>query len=449
MAAQPQPSLPTAQKTVLQQADRNPVVTALARLQPSEDATWLSNANPYSLNAQEQIKSDGGTIPSSQEDAFTDYLAASAFVHCGDAWGYLGRAVDALIRGDLHTAVHLTYYAELRGAISLLGSEGIYVGNYYNCVIDSAGSSQAVSSEGTHTAVWKLLEAWSDMPRSSATMGRILRPGGVELDSWVNTLPGGAIGPIVSDLLSSIAFDLQSFSTDRIRRNTASYSPSRLSVGDLDTTGMCRIVSHMWTSLEPDVRGGFPVLDHLLLRSILTRLFSSLNPVHDEDGVPTGEVDWADWERWLDAVTPTQSVSTALYEQLKTDPVSPLMDEILAAAFNSDAAAVEPKDFIESMLARTTILLRLSTGMCIRLLEDSGVDQSVIEPWIDSLSVARGLWAAEEPPEDKLDLWADTEIARDTLDTAAALEPHGLIELLKAHTVILGQTERVVAWSFS
>jgi hypothetical protein len=73
----------------------------------------------------------------------------------------------------------------------------------------------------------------------------------------------------------------------------------------------------------------------------------------------------------------------------------------------------------------------------------------VIEPWIDALSVARGLWAPEEPPEDKLDLWADAEFARDTLDTAAALEPHGLIELLKVHTVILGQTERVVAWSFS
>lgn len=449
MAAQPQPSLPAAQKTVLQQADRNQVVAALARLQLSNDATWLSSSNPYSLNAQDRIKSDGGVIPSSQEAAFTDYLAASAFVHCGDAWGYLGRAVDALIRGDLHTAVHLTYYAELRGAIALLGSEGIYVGNYFNCVIDSAGSSQAVSPEGTHTAVWKLLEAWSDMPRSSVTMSRVLRPGGVELDSWVNTLPGGSIGPIVSDLLSSIAFDLQSFSTDRIRRNTASYSPSRLLVGDLNISDMRRIVSHLWTSLEPDVRGGFPVLDHLLLRSILTRIFGALNPEIDVNGAPTGEVDWTDWERWLDAVTPTQSVSTALYEQLKAYPVSSRTDEILAAAFNSDVAAIEPKDFIESMLARTTILLRLSTGMCIRLLEDSGVDQAVIVPWVDSLSVARGLWAVEEPPEDKLDLWADAEIARDTLDAAVDLDPHRLIDLLKVHTVILGQTERVVAWSFS
>lgn len=449
MAASQQQSLTAAKKSLLQLADYNQVVSALARLQVSGDASWLPSTNPYAVDAQAQIKADQGVVPSQQQRAFADYLAASAFVHCGDAWGYLGRAVDALVRGDLHAEVHLTYYAELRGAIALLGAEGIYVGDRANLVITSDGSVEQVSKEGTHTAVWKFVEAWSGFPRSSAVIGKVLRPGGVSLDSWVGGLPGGAIGPIVADLFANIAFDLQSFSTDRVRRNTASYSPSRLSTADLSTTEMCRIVSHLWTSLEPDVRGGFPVIDQLLLRNTLTGVFGSVHTVEDEDGVPTGDVDWSGWEGWLQSITPTQSASTALYEQLRSEPVNSQSDAILAAAFTNDIAAVGPKEFIESMLARTTVLLRLSTGMCIRLLEDSGIDQSSIDPWVDSLSLSRGLWSVDEPPENRIDLWADTELARDLLDDAANLEPHGVLDFLKSHTVILGQTERVVAWSFS
>ncbi|MDJ0357678.1 hypothetical protein [Paenarthrobacter sp. PH39-S1] len=449
MTTSVQTPLSAAQKLLMQHADHNQIVSALSRIKVTTDASWLSNSNPYSADAQKQLKSDNFAVPSSQEDAFAEYLAAGAFVHCGDAWGYLGRAVDALVRGDLATAVHLTYYAELRGAISLLASEGIYVGNGYNCVVTATGQIEDVSKEGTHLAVWKLLDAWNTSARSSQVMGKVLRPGGVELDSWVNALPGGALRPIVDDLLSSIAFDLQSFSADRTRRNTASYNPTRLVAEDLSTSDMCRVVSHFWTTLEPDVRGGFPVLDHALLRRILTSNFSSINEVHDAAGQPTGQIDWSGWEPWLKMATPTQSVSTALYEQLKTDPTATQIDETLAAAFRNDAASTAPGDFIESMFARTTVLLRLSTGMCIRLLEDSGIDMDAIEPWIDSLGLSRGLWSPSEVPESKLDLWVDTEIALELLDTVTNSDAHGVIDQLRAHTVILGQTERVVAWSFA
>src|SRR6266481_5958480 len=54
-----------------------------------------------------------------------DYLALSTCCHALDGWRYLSQASIALMTGARNQALHLAYYAELRAALSILGSSGI------------------------------------------------------------------------------------------------------------------------------------------------------------------------------------------------------------------------------------------------------------------------------------------------------------------------------------
>lgn len=430
-------------------ADRNNLVSALAGITVSVDGDWLDSSNVYAAGAGRRLRNDDMTVPASSISDFTEYLAAGVFVHCGDAWSYLGRALDALLRGDLHAAVHMTYYAELRGAMSLLWAEGIYVGDYYSCALDSNGDTVFISELGTHQAIWKCLDAWSGLTRSQSMIGMLIRPGGVALEEWLSSLPGGSGSPFVSNLLARMKFDLESFSDDRIRRNAASYNPSRIKPEDLDAAVIKRIIRNIWSALEPDAKGTFPVLDRLLLRDVLISDYGSKHKFLDADGEPTDDTDWSRWASWLRNAVPTQIYGTSLYEELLSASSESDSHSFLAAAYREQSTSQGPRAYVEGMLLRTTVLLRLATGASLALLKDSGLDDADIVPWAESLSEVRGLWPMNEGPDDKLDLWADTEVALEALGDDDSVDVHGLLAKVAQHIPTLGQAERVVAWNFA
>lgn len=445
VVARIQQPLGAAKRTILGRASRQEVVNALSGISIPETAEWLDPGNVYSKMAQDRIETDGNVVPAATQAEFAKYLAASSFVHCGDAWGYLGRAVDALMRGDIHGAVHLTYYAELRGAISLLASEGIYIGNGVNFVLTAGGAFELVTNDSTHIAAWKFLSAWNDQARSKSLIAKILRPGGTALGVWAQNMPAGGVNSVVSELLTRMAFDLQSFANDRSRRNTASYTPTRLVIEDLSVEATASTVSKFWQVLEPNSRGTFPILDQLLLKDVLKASYVPTHQEEDDSGELTGETDWSEWEGWLRQVAPASTPGTALFEELMSMPNQP----ILSALFDADNSSVSPAEFIEAMLSRTSVLLRIATGACVHLLEDSALTNASIAPWVQSLSVVRGLWEADDLPEDMLDLWSDVEDARVTLDSATHASPHALLHAVGTQLLTLGQAERVVAWSFA
>lgn len=448
MAAHAQPSMTAQDLAKLDQADRSLVAAALARLQIAADGDWLGLTHPYAAAAQDRIRADNKTIPLAQEQEFGEYLAASAFVHCGDAWGYLGRAIDAVLRGDVHTAVHLGYYAELRGAIALLASEGIYVGNAYSAVLASSGRFETVSKHPTHQATWQIIDGWRRLKRSSNLIGDIVRPGGVPVLNWVPALGSITLQAVISDLLDGISFDLQAFAEDRDRRNTASYEPTRLQVKDLAASDIQRIVTSLWLGLEPEENGGFPVLDQTLGEEILKGVFSPTREVLDSNGISTGQTDWSDWESWLALSVPGSLNGTSYHESLKSSAGRPATG-LIGAALSFDAQQTDPCAFVESLLARTIILLRLTTGSCINLADLAGVDLADLEPWVEALGQAHSIWSPGQKPDASIDLWADVDFARELLEDADATNPRALLEALGVDALTLGQAERVVAWSFA
>ncbi|MGL5405664.1 MAG: hypothetical protein ACRDAX_02560 [Propionibacteriaceae bacterium] len=444
MAAHNQQQLDAEDRRILESASRKEVANALSGISIPETAEWLDPRNVYSNMAQDRIKDDGKVIPAATQGDFAKYLAASSFIHCGDAWGYLGRAVDALMRGDIHGAVHLTYYAELRGAISLLASEGIYIGNGVNFVLTDGGTFDLMTRDSTHIAAWKYLSAWNDQTRSKSLIAKILRPGGTALDDWMQNMPASGVNLAVSGLLARMSFDLQSFANDRSRRNTASYTPTRLVVKDLSVEKTASMVSKLWQVLEPDSRGTFPILDQLLLKDVLKASYAPTHQEADDSGELMDKIDWSDWEDWLQQVAPASISGTALFEELLSMPNQP----VLSALFDANNDSISPVEFIEAMFSRTSVLLRIATGSCVHLFEESGLKKEGIAPWVQSLGVVRGLWEADYPPENMLDLWSGVAAALETLDPDYA-SPHALLSAVGAQLLTFGQTERVVAWSFA
>lgn len=434
---------------LVRNADRAQIIAALGRLSVTSDGDWLRASNVYATMAAVRIERDGYAISHTQFDDFAEYLAASSFVHCGDAWSYLGRAIDALIRGDVHSAVHLTYYAELRGAIALLGTEGVYIGNFFSCSLTSSRNATLISTRGTHAAVWRCLEKWNKSPRSTTLFGSVLRPGGVDLNAWSSNLVASSIRPVIDDLLGRMKFDLQTFQNDRERRNDVSYNPSRLVVDDMNPEVVQRILTNLWSVLEPDAPGTFPILDQTLLMNVLASTFGSTHKKIDEGGNATNETDWTNWEVWVDALVPPQALSTSMHDALLEVPTSNPVAGLLSSAFTDVQGGQRPSDHLEGMLTRTMILLRLATGSCLQLMAEAGVSRSEVAPWVNALGLSRGLWSVAEEPDDKLDLWIDSQLALDDLAAIESTDSFGLLEALRPHLIVLGQFERVTTWSFS
>ncbi|WOF21909.1 hypothetical protein N8K70_10995 [Microbacterium betulae] len=363
-------------------------------------------------------------------------MAGSTFAHCGDAWGFLGRALDSLLHGDVGGAVHLTYYAELRAALSLLAGEGIYVGNRTHFAISSIGVQPFGGSAGTHSVAWQALQAWTDSSRSQDLLGKIIRPGGEPFADWVDSLTAQAARAKIDDLFRLMSLDLRKFDQDHHRRNVVSYNPSRLHPKDMTAEQVRDLATDVWQALEPGRSGTFPVLDDALLPELLRSIYVSIRRK-------------TSWSEWVAELAPASQQGTALLSALQASNSKTQATGLVGAIYESRVAEVNPALYLRPMVARTVLLLRVATGSAIQLVRESGHSSTALRPWLDSLALSRGYWSDESPLEDALDLWADVELAIEEAEVADVDSLHGLLRGLPTATRTFGQAERVPVWSFA
>lgn len=255
--------LSTDDKAILALADPNIVINALSRFRTQACPPWLPAAYPYPDGALPR----GNDFANVSGSDMLEIIAVRGPLHAVDGWSYLGRAFSSLLSGQAHAARHLSYYAELRAALSILASSGIGVFNRRNAVIDTTGTVRIMSERPTHDMAWLALAEWSV---KSSSLERLIKPiqltGASLLDPFREFFPAPA-STTAGELMIEWGFDLQQGAVDRDQRNWSSYQPTAL--GPILTTPAqdSAFLKMFWNACRPN---GIELERHLL-RILLER----------------------------------------------------------------------------------------------------------------------------------------------------------------------------------
>jgi hypothetical protein len=405
---------------------------------------WLALSNRYTKDVVGEIKRNTGPPDTQNSRHLSHYISVSTMLHCSDGWSFLGRSIDALLKGDEGSALHLAYYAELRAAMSLLATQGIGAFDKQHFLVDGNNSVVAFPANSpTHVFVWECLEAWANTNHAIDLLGEIIAPFGVNLSSWANPL-GSA--PTIRNSgqawLKEWGMDLSKFSGDRNARNTASYRPNGLEFsnnGQAETA--TNFVRSIWSVLEPTGPKGFGQLDKFLLRSLVDRTTKGRHGTNALGSIAH--------ERLVGSIISHQGgVFTGLVPEIREfllHSVSRVEPEILR--YSPKPSGVNP-DWHLSVISRATLLLRLATGATRRLFDQAGVQIADTEFWRNDLGQRKGLWKPNSIPDPMSDLWADVADGMRDFEEFEASPPndrnyYNLTKLFSSSVFELGKFERI------
>ena len=437
----------------LREASRSQIQTAMSRLQKqwSNNRDWLPERNRYRRDAVQKITDDR------KNDQFNhshliDYLAASVLVHCYDGWSYLARALEAEMSGDPDAARHLGYYAELRAAFSIMAGEGVGIFNYDHLIVTDEGKCRSLPEMSTHSLIWQALEYWADLPKSTDTLFKVIRPEGIPLKSWLDHF-GGSANFISNDWLKTWGLDLSRLRDDRKARNLSSYRPTAfISPGPRPIAETVKTVTELWEICGPGgSRGGFSSLDLHLLRSSVEKLFENTTGQSRKQEQAKHK-----YRKQINTMLNTQSLSDSKRNRLEeflafeTDENTP---ELLLAAGRTNQPT--HLNHSQQVLARATLLLRVATGSLSNLLNESGASlYTDLEFWWMGTSVRRRLWSKNNAPDNFADLWQDVsealDIAQQSTQPPNNPDCHHSFWFAKpesaAPAALLTTTERIFLW---
>ena len=321
----------------------------------------------------------------------------------------------------------MAYYAELRGGLALLASQGILVINRRLFALNAAGQLlQRDVGAGTHVSVWELYDRWSESTEATATLRAILLPFGLPLGDWLDAAAAPPLGlsslAAGRDWLKRWALDLQQFTDDKRLRAKFSYNPTGFE--DKPAFAPEPYVCQTWTLLEPGGPDPFERLDRHLLRAIIEKV------VHDGG---------------LNLVATLGTIVGAL-------PMAPPIPDAVAflgraAGHEHDAAVMRfARDRTTapwSTMARAVVLLRLATGAVRLQLDAAGVPRGSFADWADQVAEERRLWDLG-PVDSPVDLWGDVDLAVEHMATCP--EPLGDTD---SSLRVLETGERVALWSLA
>ena len=420
------------------------------------DGQWLADSNPYrnkgKRRGENKLRSD--LSKRSVGSDLSEYIGVSAPVHSMDGWSLLGRSITCLLRGDPYNAVHFAYYAELRAALAILASQGIGVFNAPHCVVDSSGSCRIVEALdeeeqhiGNHQWTWLAFKWWTQEPRAVDLLRKAVIPGKDPLGIWVDAMrkAGFALREVGAEWLSMWGIDIGRCLADREARNATSYWPSSINPWDPRTiVEDYKVVSNLWSPLEPSFEARFAELDRHLLRIVLLEGYFGSTGERKTSKVGRAGLQ-AEVEHILSNMGMQASAGQFWRKFLSDTDVE--MPEVIQMA--NGKSKVGKKGHVVEVMSRATMLLRLATGASANLLFEAGITREDLDFWVQGVGTVRGIWHPKDAPEELIDLWADVDsvlqqmefhVDSDSPSTRAVWqeESKGL--------AILGECERAALW---
>jgi len=383
-------------------ADSNQVVDGMVQIKANYLANgyFLPATNPLRDNSINTIKDHFSGTSTLHPYNLKVYLATSVVAHCFDGWLYLSQAIDCLLKGDKGAAIHLAYYAELRGTMSFLARQGVLVNNRRHLSISSHGIINCAKKDGTHVATWKFLENWINSPNVDHTpLLRYFTVKGKTFDYWIGAIPSPVSSQVASTItlqwLKNWSFDIQNYEDDRAFRNTVSYQPQHLVDNfPIDFKAKFSGITNIWKFIEPSSTDKFALLDKYLF----SRLFHN---IHQYSLPPST------------TITLQQLISQTFTadgsgddEAIKSIVAHGITNQLFTTAGNPTIISATGKLMPLNIISRALLLLRISSGCVFDLMTSAGINKNQIDFYLNNLGNNNGFWNGPTPANFD-HLWAD------------------------------------------
>ncbi|MBL8078896.1 MAG: hypothetical protein JNM55_13105 [Anaerolineales bacterium] len=385
-------------KDALRKASREKIEGYFASLPTRyRSEKWIHKSNTYRYLCTSRYEDDidPGTTSTVNHNDLVAYIGASAPTHISDGWSYLGRAVDAMLRGDAYVATHLGYYAELRAGMGLLASEGIGVLRNKHPVVDSHNITRPLAGKGTHADIWPIINHWTTLQRATDLLDDLIRPSSIKLSDWLSiTGTATPVRAVAQQWLRSWGVDLAVAEDDHDCRNLASYRPSEFRrPPKLDVHQQTSFAEELWQLFEPSTTRRFPNLENFLLRNAFRNQAGGLPSAEDIQNLGLTTLDSSSWATFLQQTNDPSPIRLAEHWAPVDDPTCHLR-----------------------IISRAALLLFVASSAARRLLSNAGYTSNDVRFWWARHGDDRGLWNTGSIPNDPQDLWAD--IAQAISDSA-------------------------------
>jgi len=400
-------------KTLLRAASRRFIEDYLTSVpETKRSAEWIEIPNRYRVECTSTYDTDiGAHPPTVDHNQLIEYVSESAPTHVIDGWSYLGRAIEATLRGDTYAAIHFGYYAELRATMGLLASEGIGVFNGRHPIVRTSGITTRFPTTGTartHAVVWPILSYWSSLKRASDLIDEIISPRSLRLSQWlIGTGASVPVRAVAQSWLRAWGIDLAAVDDDHDSRNLSSYRPSEFrKPTPLDVHESVAFVEELWRLFEPESSQRFPRLERVLLRSARKKATTAPATVGDLEALGLTAPEAAQWATFLADIQEPMPLQEA-----------------------NNQSQVDDARCHFQILSRAALLLFVATGSVRRLFLNAAYTIDTLSFWWRAMGEARGLWTAGSSPADPLDLWADILVAISDSDDWRSRNPPGSVSL--------------------
>lgn len=404
-------------KALLKTASRQFVEECVIRIpERQKSVRWIRLSNRYRLHCTTKYDKDidASTV---NDQHLSEYICQSASTHVIDGWSFLGRAVEAALRGDTYSSVHFAYYCELRAAMGLLAGEGIGLFNQGHPILKSTGNTvrypvsarpRRLSKVGTHKAIWPMLSYWSSLPRAADLLDELISPMSVRLSHWLaGTGAHAPVKAVAKSWLRAWGIDLAAVDDDHDSRNLSSYRPSQFrKPAAIDVHDVVSFVEDLWQLFEPQGSQRFPNLQRILLRTARNQATSAPATTQDLERLGLTPLEATDWANFL--------TSTA-------NPI-PVEEAQMQSEIDSPRCHLQ-------IISRGALLLFVATAAARRLLVNAAYSADNLSFWWDALGEERGLWGIGGAPPNPLDLWADVHTAISDSSRWRANNPRGSVSL--------------------
>tara|TARA_R110001606_G_scaffold216817_1_gene364733 strand:- start:375 stop:1694 length:1320 start_codon:yes stop_codon:yes gene_type:complete len=438
--------MPTLDAAAIRSASRSKVIGALTAIKGQPASQWLSIGHPArngQLNSLRRINNSQAA----------ELLAAVGPNHCLDGWSYLSRALEAIVSGDVHAGRHLSYYAQLRAANSILAFSGIGVFNTTHFSIDAAGVMSPLyrltrreKAPGTHSALWSIIEEWSKEQTHTGAFLDSIQVGGKPLSEIISVIwPSSASLPrsatasgLVFNLVESWGLDLKKGPDDRSVRNVSSYNPHHLNPASCNVPEMMSFVAHIWSMFEPGLGDGFDKLDRHILKQTLQTFHNAT----------TGDTRYHLGQISSNHENLDPRVKSLAEKDFLTGADGTLLPDIM------HFAEQRPSGDVLGMISRAALLLRTATAYTRSGFLAAGIahPEQDLQLWLEQTGVERGYWSAGNGPGSMADLWEDIDVAlSDIADVLNSIprDRFDLFERLNASSRKLAESERAFLWGIA